>query len=123
MTGAIRRVPLVGQDLMIIYHSVFSGVRVAWSLVFCVLFCRSMFVLLFVFGLAIVLFVLLRFMNSDYPIGIFNLTLPITKTNANINMDSTIAGTLCITIILRMPVDWILMQYLIATFSLSNVAP
>jgi hypothetical protein len=49
-------------------HSVCSRVRVARSLVFCVVFCRSLFVLL-----AIVLSVLLRFTDSDYPIGIFQL--------------------------------------------------
>ena len=49
---------------------VFSGVHVAWSLVFCVMFCRSLFVLWFFFFLAIVLSVL-RFMASDYPFGIF----------------------------------------------------
>ena len=43
---------------------VFGGVRVAWSLVFYVMFCRSLFVL---FLLAIVLSVLLWFMDSDYP--------------------------------------------------------
>jgi hypothetical protein len=48
---------------------VFSRVRVARSLVFCVVFCRSLFVL-FIF--AIVLSVL-RFTDSDYPFGIFKL--------------------------------------------------
>ena len=42
---------------------VFSVVCVAQSLVFCVVFCRSLFVL---FLLAIVLWVLLRFTGSDY---------------------------------------------------------
>ena len=46
---------------------VFSGVRVAQSLVFCVMFCRSLFVCSFVlFLLVIVLFVLLRSTASDY---------------------------------------------------------
>jgi hypothetical protein len=40
-----------------------SGVRVASSLVFCVMFC--------LFQLAIVLFVLLRIKDSDYHFGIF----------------------------------------------------
>jgi len=47
--------------------TVFSVVRVAQSVVFCVMFCRSFFVLL-----AIVLSVLLRFTTSDYPFGTFN---------------------------------------------------
>jgi hypothetical protein len=42
---------------------VFSEVRVIRSLVLCVMFCRSLFVL---FLLAIVLSVLLRFTDSDY---------------------------------------------------------
>ena len=46
---------------------VISGVRIAQSLVFCVVFCRSLFVL---FRLAIVLHVL-RFTTSDNPVGIF----------------------------------------------------
>jgi len=37
------------------------------------MFCRSLFVLLYFFHLAIVLSVLLRFTNSDYPFGIFKL--------------------------------------------------
>jgi len=46
----------------------FSGVYVSRSLVFCVVFCRSLFVL---FLLPIVLSVLLQFSASDYPFGIF----------------------------------------------------
>ena len=51
---------------------VFSGVRVVRSLVFCALFCRSLFVL---FRLVIVLSVLLRFVVYDYPFGFFKLFL------------------------------------------------
>ena len=47
---------------------VFSGARVVWSLVFCVVFYRSLFVLL-----VIVLSVLLRFTDFDNPFSIFNL--------------------------------------------------
>ena len=50
---------------------VFGGVRVARSLVFCVMFCRS-------FLLVIVLSILLRFTASDYPFGILDLRLLIT---------------------------------------------
>jgi hypothetical protein len=54
----------------------FSGVRVTQSLVLCTcIFCRSLFVLLSFFFLAIVLSVLLRFTDSDYPFGIFKLFL------------------------------------------------
>ena len=52
---------------------VFSGVYVAQSLVFCVVFCRSLFDILSFSHLVIVLSVLLRFMDSDYPFGIFKL--------------------------------------------------
>jgi hypothetical protein len=51
VTRVKRRVPHVEQELFTLpghpsSHSIFSGVRVARSLVFCVLFCRSLFVLL-----------------------------------------------------------------------------
>ena len=52
---------------------VFIGLRVARSLVFCVMFCRSLFVLLSFFFLAIALSVLLRIMASDYTFDIFTL--------------------------------------------------
>ena len=51
---------------------VFGVIRVTPSLVLCVMFCRSLFVL---FHLAIVLSVLLRFTPSDYHFGIFKLFL------------------------------------------------
>ena len=47
---------------------VFSDVRVAQSLVLCVMFCRPLFVLFF----SIVLFVF-RFTTTDYSLGIFKL--------------------------------------------------
>ena len=74
------RVPLVEQDLLIFPQhpsspAVFSGVRVTPCLFLCVLFCRSFFPFyaLVLFLLAIVLSVLLRFTDSDYPFGIFKL--------------------------------------------------
>jgi hypothetical protein len=59
ITRLTRRVPLVKQELLTLPENmssppVFSGVRVARSLVFCVVFCRSLFVLLPFFYLAIV---------------------------------------------------------------------
>ena len=58
----------------------FSGFRFIRSLVlyvcfvdYCLSFCT--------FSLAIVLFVLLRFTDSDYPFGIFKLILPTLDTN------------------------------------------
>jgi hypothetical protein len=61
-----RRVPLVDQKLLILPDHitllpVFNGVRVAQSLVFCEVFCRSLFV------------ILLRITAFDYPFGIFKL--------------------------------------------------
>jgi hypothetical protein len=53
---------------------VFSVVRVTRSLVLCVHFVDRCFFLLS-FLLAIVLFALLRFTDSDYPFGIFKLFL------------------------------------------------
>ena len=50
---------------------VFSGVRVARSAFFCVVFCRLLF-------MTIVLSILLRFTTSDYPFGILDLRLLIT---------------------------------------------
>ena len=49
----------------------FSGVCVALSLVFCAMFCRSLFVL---FHLSIVLYVFLRITASDNPFVIFNFS-------------------------------------------------
>ena len=70
--------PLVEQELLtLLVHlsssPVYSGVRVTRSLVLCVIFCRSLFLLL-LFLLAILLSVL-RYMDSDYPFGIFKLFL------------------------------------------------
>ena len=55
-------------------HTPFSKIRVPQSLVFCVVFCRSLFILLSIFFWPIVLFVLL-FMDFDYPFGISKLFL------------------------------------------------
>ena len=67
--------PHVEQELTLPRHlnsssPVSSGVLFAWSLVFCVVFCRSLFILLSIFLSAIVLSVFLRFTDSDYPFGI-----------------------------------------------------
>ena len=37
------------------------------------MFCRSLFVLLYIFFFAIVFYVLFRYKDSDYPFGIFKL--------------------------------------------------
>jgi hypothetical protein len=65
-------VPLMGIYYLYLTgrKSVFSEVRVTRTLVFCVKFCRSLFVLL-----AIVLSVLLQFMVYHYSFGIFKLFL------------------------------------------------
>ena len=75
-----RRLSHVEQELLTLSEhmsssSIFSGVRVAQSLVFCVVFCRSLFCSFVIFLLAIVLSVLLRFTASVYPFGIFKLFL------------------------------------------------
>ena len=73
-----RQLSHVEQELMTLpehlsSHPVFGGVRVARFLVFCVMFCRSLFVL---FRVAIELSVCLRFTDTDYPFGIFNFFIP-----------------------------------------------
>ena len=54
---------------------VFSGIPVAQSLVFCVVFCRSLFVSFSPFIFATVLSAFFRFTASDYPFDIFWLPL------------------------------------------------
>ena len=71
VTRVTPRVFLVEQERLTLpeYMSsipVFSGVRATRSFAFCVVFCRSLFVL---FLLAIVLSVLLQITDSDYPVG------------------------------------------------------
>ncbi len=68
MTRVTRRVPLVEQELLILLRYLnstrdFGGVRGSRPLIFCLVFCRSLCVLLSFF--AIVLSVL-RFPYSDY---------------------------------------------------------
>jgi len=59
----------------------FSGVRVSRSLILCLIFCRSLLVLMFFFFLStIVLSVLLRFTDFDCPFGIFKLFLHLSDT-------------------------------------------
>jgi hypothetical protein len=53
VTRVIRRMPHVEQDLLTIpenlsSHAIISEVRIARSLVFCMMFCRSLFVLFYV---------------------------------------------------------------------------
>jgi branched-subunit amino acid transport protein len=61
--------------------SVFSGVCLVQSLVFCVVFCRSLF-----FLLAVALSALLPFVVSSYTFGIFNLYLLISRQKQNITV-------------------------------------
>ena len=73
-------VPIVEQELPTLPENlssppVFSGVRVAQSLVFCVVLCGWFFVLLFCFSVAIVCSVLVPFTATDYPFGMFALVL------------------------------------------------
>jgi uncharacterized membrane protein YjdF len=57
-----RRVSYVNQELL----NLFSGIHVARSLVFCIMLCRSLFVILAIAWFA------LRFPTSDYPFRVFN---------------------------------------------------
>ena len=80
VTSVKRRMPLVEQEQLTLpehlsIHPVFSEVRVAQSLAFCVLFCWSCVCPFVLFILAIVLSVILRLTASDYPFGIFKLFL------------------------------------------------
>jgi hypothetical protein len=72
VTRVRRRVSLVEQVMNTlpehISPPVFGGVHIVD--LFCVMFCRSLFVL---FLLVIVLYVFLRLTDSDYPCGIFKL--------------------------------------------------
>ena len=77
--------PLVDHDLLTLTehlssHPVFSGVGVIWFLVLRVIFCRSLFDLLFLFLLAIV-FSVLWLTNSDYPFSYLQTLLPFVCTN------------------------------------------
>ena len=58
---------------------VFSGVRVAQSLVFCVVYCGSLFVIFFL----VIAFYFLRFTASNYPFGIVKLFSHITRGGNN----------------------------------------
>jgi len=73
---SIRRVSLVVHVLLTrpehLSSPSFSWVRVVRSLVFCVMFCRSLFV---IFLLTNVLSLLLRFTASNYTFGIFKVFL------------------------------------------------
>jgi len=76
-TRLTRRVPIVEQELLSLPEHlnsppVFRGVCVTRSLVLCVCFVDR-FLSFVLFRLAIVLSVLLRFTDSDYPFGIFKL--------------------------------------------------
>jgi hypothetical protein len=73
----MRRMPLVEQELLTLPEHlssspVLSGVRVSRTLVFCLMFCLSLFVLTPYVLLAIVLSVL-RFTDYNSPFGIFKL--------------------------------------------------
>jgi hypothetical protein len=68
-TYDVRSIPALGRCAR--YNIYFSGVRVARSLVFCLVLNRSLFVL---FRLPIVVSVF-RFKDYDYPFGILQLFL------------------------------------------------
>ena len=77
VTGVTRWMPLVDLEHLILQghpssHPIFGRVRIAQSLVFCVVFRRLLFVLFF---WPLCWFALLRFAISDYPFLIINLFL------------------------------------------------
>ena len=86
--------PLVEQERLTLPEHlssppVFSGVRLSRSLVLYVCFvdrCLSFCTI----SLAIVLSVLLRYMDSDYPFGIFTLFLRLMDTNAGSQQDNSL---------------------------------
>ena len=73
-------------------HPGYSGVRFTRSLVLCVVFCGSLYVL---FLLAIVLSVLLRFTDSDGPFGIFGLFLQQLLMDNSIWLEWSLVMTGC----------------------------
>ena len=74
----------------------FTGVRVVRSLVFCVVFCRSLFVLLFFFFFfVIVLSVLFRFTDFDYLFGIFKLFLSESTVYDCVNIHRIVLDQIC----------------------------
>ena len=87
VTRVTRRMPHVEQDILTFHEHlssppVFSGVRVARSFIFCVMFCRSLFALLFFFFLLLcclpffdLLLLITPLVSSDYHFGIFWLPL------------------------------------------------
>ena len=78
---ATRRMAHVEQELLTLSENmnspqVFSGVRVALSLVFCVMFCRLLFVVCsVVLCLWAIVLSVLRYTASGYPFGIFKTFL------------------------------------------------
>ena len=82
ITRVTRQVSLVDQELPTLLEHlsslpVFREVHVARSLVFCVMFCRSLFVLMSFIFWSLCCLVLLRFTDSDYPFGIFKFFLSV----------------------------------------------
>ena len=79
VTRLTRPVPLVEQELQTFFRSTWVHPVFLWgscySFFSCMcMFCRSLFVRLSFYLLAVMLSVLLRFTDSDYPFGIFKLS-------------------------------------------------
>ena len=72
-TDDTSRTGTVSPSGAYVFKPIISGVRVARSLVFCVVFCRSMFV---IFLLAIVLSTPLWFARLDYSVRIITISFP-----------------------------------------------
>jgi len=104
VTRVTRRVPLAEHELLTIPKHLcslpdFSGARVGWSLVFCVAFCRSLFVLLSYFFWP---FCCLSFFDYGFH-SFFNLPLWYLQT---------LLLTLCVTLVYkieyRIKIEWTL---------------
>jgi hypothetical protein len=80
-TRVIRRIPPVEQELLTLREPLssspgFSSVSVVRSLVFCVIFCRTLLVFLSLFFWPLYSFVYpFRFTDFHYPFGIFKYSL------------------------------------------------
>ena len=122
LTGT-RRVSRVKQQWLTLPEHLslppgYSGVRFARSLIFCVMFCKSLFVL---YLLAIVLFVL-RFMASDYSFGFFKLFL-VMLFNAKWAMLCNIMTRTCWILIKRNMISGLYCSNVLLQTTSNNVPP
>jgi hypothetical protein len=77
VTSVTRLVPRAEQEVITLpeFTSDFRGAHVAPFLVFCIMFCRLLSFCPFSFGLCVVCLFSIWFTASDYPFGIFKLSI------------------------------------------------